>query len=198
MFLTPPGLNWKLALSQGHHFSGRGCFFSHTLFFPLSFVSGLEGSSYCSVPFQGCSQSISLTLQTKSLSWEASAVLLCPLCSFSLSSATFLGPSHIDFVTFHNLLCANLCHQWCSYYLSLTISWLYIFRDLAFLFCSIRIDGETLNFVKAGQSYSLKIIQAFFIIIFDWLGRWPKQMCSLPMWSLLWLLTFLLLLLLSS
>lgn len=86
MFLTPPGLNRILALSQGHHFPGRGCLCSHILFFPYPLSQGGKGEVTVLPVFQCSSQSISLTLQTKPLSSEASAVLFYPPNSFPLSS----------------------------------------------------------------------------------------------------------------
>lgn len=58
---TPPGLNWNLAFSQGHHFSGSGCLFSHILILSHPLSQGWKGKTIVLWGFPCCSQSITFS-----------------------------------------------------------------------------------------------------------------------------------------
>lgn len=103
MFLTPPGLNRKLALSQGHHFSGRGCLLSHILLFPYPLSQGWKGEVTILLAFQCCSQSVSFNPSNKISLWRLQQSCSTHPILFCCHLPTLFGLSHVDFVTFQNL-----------------------------------------------------------------------------------------------
>lgn len=151
MFLTPPGLNWKLALSQGHHFPGRGCLFSCIFFFSPILCLKAWRDKLCST-FSGLFLKHWFNPSSK-ISLLASAVLLYPLNSFSLSSVDMSWSLTHRFCHISESSVCSPMQQWCSHHLTLTIfPDLICFMDLAFLFCSVHISDQTLSFVKTGKS----------------------------------------------
>ena len=116
VFPTPPGLNWNLALSQGHYFSGRGGLFSHILFLPHPLSQGWKGKIIVLLTFQYCSQSIHFPSSNviSLLRSQLSCSTLLISLHYHLSIFFVVGVSLIDFVTFWNLLFVNPHHPSCS------------------------------------------------------------------------------------
>lgn len=133
MFLAPPGLNWNLALSQGHSFTSTGCLFSHILFLPHP-LSELEGRSYCSPAFQCSSQSICFPPSNKiSLFWGLSGFALPTQFLFAIICQLFFWILiHRLCHMFLSLLCTYPHHQLYSHYLSLSVSWPYCVQGPCF------------------------------------------------------------------
>lgn len=100
VFPTPPGLNWNLAISQGHYFSGRGGLFSHILFLPLPLSQGWKGKIIVLLTFQYCSQSISFPFSN-----------VISLLRSQLSCSTLLISFHYHLSIFFFFWC--LTHRFC-------------------------------------------------------------------------------------
>lgn len=87
---TPPGLNWNLAFSQGHHFSGSGCLFSHILILSHPLSQGWKGKTIVLWGFPCCSQSITFsTFKHNFLFWCLSCLALPTHFFFTINCHLF-------------------------------------------------------------------------------------------------------------